>query len=79
MWAYRLVSVKFQLFGLQTRIERLLDSVEHGLYLRLHKGIFALIDEWFGLSMEQIREQEEQLKNHLDQVCFCNRLFLCAN
>lgn len=66
MCAYRLVSVKCSIFGIQTRVERLLDSVQHGLYLRFHKQIFTLIDEWYGMDMDAIRREEDRLKAVLD-------------
>lgn len=67
MCAYKLISIKCAIFGIQGRIEKLLDGVEHGLYLRFHKQIFTLLDEWFGMSLEDIRREEDRLKAQLDE------------
>ena len=68
MCAYRLVSIKFNIFGIQNKFERMLDSMEQNFYLQFHKQIFTLIDEWYGLSIEDIREKENHLKKEFDEV-----------
>lgn len=72
MCAYRLVKIKFNVFGLQSRLEKLVDSVERNFYLQFHKQIFTLIDEWYGLTMDEIRTRECQLKHDLDAVSLIN-------
>lgn len=68
MCAYKLVRAKFQVFGLQTRIESYIESAQWSLFLRFHKMLFTLIDEWYGLTMDDIRRMENALKDELDQV-----------
>ena len=68
MCAYRLVEIKFDIFGFKSRCEKILDSVEQNFYLQFHKQIFTLIDEWHGLTMDDIRQKELKLKEDLDKV-----------
>lgn len=68
MCAYKLVTAKFQVFGLQSYMENLIESSQLGVFLRLHKQIFCTIDEWIDMSMEQIRVMEENIKIELDKV-----------
>jgi hypothetical protein len=68
MCAYKLIKVRCDIFGIQGRVEKLLDSVEQGLYLRFHKQIFTLMDEWHGLSVDDIRKMEDRLKAKLDST-----------
>lgn len=48
--------------------------------MKFHKQIFTLIDEWTGLSMEDIRTMEKEVKKELDQV-YSGALFgrVCRN
>ena len=68
MCAYKLVSAKFQVFGLQTRIEGFIENTQWSVFLKFHKELFMLIDEWYGLTMEDIRRMEQELKAELDVV-----------
>lgn len=41
---------------------------ERALFLESHRNCFAWIDEWFGMSMQQIRELELQSDFSLNKV-----------
>lgn len=70
MCAYKLVTGKFQVFGIQSRTETLIEDTERDLFLEFHKQVFALIDEWHDLTIADIREIEEQVKKELDLVLY---------
>ncbi|PJF18272.1 Phosphatidylinositol transfer protein beta isoform, partial [Paramicrosporidium saccamoebae] len=67
MCAYKLVTIKFKIFGLQTKMENFIENTEWGILLKFHKQVFTLIDEWIDLSIEDIRQMEVELKKDLDQ------------
>ncbi|KAL6276022.1 hypothetical protein ACE6H2_019623 [Prunus campanulata] len=60
MTAYKLVTIDAPYWGFGYRIEHALLLGERALFLESHRNCFAWIDEWFGLTMEQIRELEQQ-------------------
>ena len=38
------------------------------LFTKFHREVFCWIDKWHGLSMEQVREHEEETKLDLQRV-----------
>lgn len=68
MCAYKLVYIKFHVFGIQNKIEQLLIKTEHEIFLKFHKQVFVLLDEWHHLSLADIRKMECQVKVEIDQV-----------
>lgn len=61
MTAYKLVTVDAPYWGFGKRLEQVLLAGERALFLETHGNIFAWIDRWYGLSVEKLRELEEQL------------------
>jgi hypothetical protein len=53
---------------------------ERALFLACHRLCFAWIDEWYGMTMEQIREMERQTDMLLKKVSvsLSLRTFSCA-
>ncbi|XP_063286833.1 cytoplasmic phosphatidylinositol transfer protein 1-like [Pelobates fuscus] len=60
MCSYKLVNVKFEVWGLQTRVEQFVHKVIRDLLLVGHRQAFAWVDEWYGMSMEEVREYEKE-------------------
>ncbi|KFO71234.1 Cytoplasmic phosphatidylinositol transfer protein 1, partial [Cuculus canorus] len=62
MCSYELVSVKFEVWGLQTRVEQFVHKVIQNILLIRHRQAFTWVDEWCGMTMEEVRcyEQETQ-------------------
>ncbi|XP_056144446.1 cytoplasmic phosphatidylinositol transfer protein 1-like [Lampris incognitus] len=58
MCSYKLVSVKFEVWGLQTRVEQFVHKVIRDVLLLGHRQAFAWVDEWIDMSMEEVREYE---------------------
>ncbi|XP_058512913.1 membrane-associated phosphatidylinositol transfer protein 2 isoform X2 [Ochotona princeps] len=61
MCAYKLCKVEFRYWGMQSKIERFIhDTGLRRVMLRAHRQAWCWQDEWFGLSMENIRELEKE-------------------
>ncbi|KAF3636862.1 hypothetical protein FXO38_23962 [Capsicum annuum] len=60
MTAYKLVTVDAPYWGFGSRLEQALMAGERSLFLESHRNCFAWIDEWFGLTVEVLRELEQQ-------------------
>ncbi|KDR20111.1 Phosphatidylinositol transfer protein alpha isoform [Zootermopsis nevadensis] len=67
MTCYKLVTVEFKWFGLQTKIEHFIQKSERRLFTNFHRQVFCWIDRWHGLTMEDIRAIEEKTKEELDK------------
>lgn len=65
MTCYKLVSIEFKWYGLQTKMESYMHSVERDLFTKFHRELFCSMDRWHGLSMESIREMEKRTKEEL--------------
>ncbi|XP_068120147.1 cytoplasmic phosphatidylinositol transfer protein 1 isoform X1 [Hyperolius riggenbachi] len=58
MCSYKLVAVKFEVWGLQTRVEQFVHKVVRDVLLIGHRQAFAWVDEWYDMTMEEVREFE---------------------
>ncbi|OVA09916.1 Phosphatidylinositol transfer protein [Macleaya cordata] len=67
MTAYKLVTVDAPYWGFGYRLEQALLAGERALFLESHRNCFAWIDEWFGMTMEQIRDLEKQSDSSLNE------------
>jgi len=66
MCCYKLVTAEFKKFGFQSMVENFLMTFERGLFFDFHRQVYCWMDEWFGMSMEDIREYESRTKKDLD-------------
>ncbi|KAJ7413926.1 cytoplasmic phosphatidylinositol transfer protein 1-like protein [Pitangus sulphuratus] len=62
MCSYKLVSVKFEVWGLQTRVEQFVHKVIRDILLIGHRQAFAWVDEWCDMSLEEVRAFETQMQ-----------------
>ncbi|KAJ1297638.1 hypothetical protein BS78_01G392400 [Paspalum vaginatum] len=60
MTTYKLVIMDAPIWGLGERLEDCIIAGERALFLACHRLCFAWIDEWHGMTLEQIREMERQ-------------------
>lgn len=61
MCAYKLCRVEFRYWGMQTKLEKFIhDTALRKTMVRAHRQAWAWQDEWFGLTMDDIRELERQ-------------------
>lgn len=57
---YKLVTIKFHYFGLQTKVESFVFSYEKDIFIRFHKQLFCWQHDWMPLTMEEIAEKEDE-------------------
>ncbi|KAL6081631.1 hypothetical protein STEG23_007846 [Scotinomys teguina] len=63
MCAYKLCKVEFRYWGMQSKIERFIhDTALRRVMVRAHRQAWCWQDEWYGLSMENIRELEREVQ-----------------
>ncbi|XP_065223437.1 phosphatidylinositol transfer protein beta isoform isoform X3 [Planococcus citri] len=67
MTCYKLVTAEFKWFGLQTRVENIIQRSERRLFTTFHRQVFCWMDNWHGLTMDDIRRIEERTKEELDR------------
>ncbi|KAL5581184.1 hypothetical protein UlMin_013626 [Ulmus minor] len=67
MTAYKLVTIDAPYWGFGYRLEQALLAGERALFLESHRNCFAWIDEWFGMTMQKIRELEQQSDSLLNE------------
>ncbi|XWS73744.1 hypothetical protein CRYUN_Cryun02cG0155000 [Craigia yunnanensis] len=60
MTAYKLVTVDAPYWGFGYRLEQALLAGEKALFMESHRNCFGWVDEWFGMTMQQICELEQQ-------------------
>ncbi|XP_032366892.1 phosphatidylinositol transfer protein beta isoform isoform X1 [Etheostoma spectabile] len=68
MCAYKLVTVKFKWWGLQTKVESFIHEQEKRIFNNFHRQLFCWIDRWVELSMEDIRRMEAETQRELDEL-----------
>ncbi|XP_076031236.1 cytoplasmic phosphatidylinositol transfer protein 1-like [Oratosquilla oratoria] len=70
MCSYKLVNISFQVFGLQTKVEDLIQRTIRNVLLLGHRQAFAWIDEWHGMTIEDVRDYERGMHLETNQrVC----------
>ncbi|XP_036616259.1 membrane-associated phosphatidylinositol transfer protein 2 isoform X5 [Trichosurus vulpecula] len=61
MCAYKLCKVEFRYWGMQSKIERFIHDVGlRKVMVRAHRQAWCWQDEWYGLTIEDIRELEKE-------------------
>ncbi|XP_040575189.1 phosphatidylinositol transfer protein beta isoform [Lepeophtheirus salmonis] len=66
MTCYKLVTVHFKWWGLQTRVENFIQSTLKRLFTNMHRQVFCWTDKWHGMTMESIRALEDKTKEELE-------------
>lgn len=67
MCAYKLVTCEFKWWGLQSKVESMIMKAERRIFTSFHRQIFCWLDEWYGLTLEDIRQIEDKTKNELEE------------
>jgi len=67
MCCYKLVTAEFKMWGLQGKVESFLMKFERDLFFNFHRQVYCWLDEWFGMTMEDIRKIEDKTKQDLDE------------
>nr|XP_022318115.1 cytoplasmic phosphatidylinositol transfer protein 1-like [Crassostrea virginica] len=61
MCSYKAVKVKFEVWGLQTKVEEFTHRCIKEILLLGHRQAFTWIDEWFDMTIEDIRKYEQRM------------------
>ncbi|XP_069038012.1 membrane-associated phosphatidylinositol transfer protein 2 isoform X5 [Lepisosteus oculatus] len=68
MCAYKLCKVEFRYWGMQSKIERFIHDVGlRKVMVRAHRQAWCWQDEWYGLTIEDIRQLEHETQLMLAQ------------
>ncbi|MEE6483125.1 hypothetical protein FKM82_013442 [Ascaphus truei] len=62
MCSYKLVATKFEVYGFQSRVESFVHKNIKDILLAGHRQAVAWMDEWFGMSLEDVRRFEKKLQ-----------------
>jgi len=66
MCCYKLVTAEFKMWGFQGKVESFLMKFERNLFHEFHRQVYCWLDEWYGMSMDDVREYEAKIKSDLD-------------
>lgn len=61
MCSYKLVSVSFEVWGLQTRVEDYVHRAIREILLVGHRQAVAWLDQWFNMTEEDVRKFESEM------------------
>lgn len=61
MCAYKTVRVRFEVWGFQTRVEDFTQRAVRDILILAHRQAFTWMDEWYGMTLEQVREYEREM------------------
>ncbi|XP_077172161.1 cytoplasmic phosphatidylinositol transfer protein 1-like [Paroedura picta] len=68
MCSYKLVTVKFEVWGLQTRVEQFVHKVIRDILLIGHRQAFAWVDEWCDMTMDEVRQYEKETQEATNEI-----------
>jgi len=60
MCSYKVVHASFEVWGLQTKVEDFIQRGIREILLLGHRQAFAWLDEWHGMTLEDVRAYERQ-------------------
>ncbi|XP_050322746.1 cytoplasmic phosphatidylinositol transfer protein 1 [Bactrocera neohumeralis] len=60
MCSYKLVNASFEVWGLQTKVEDFIQRSIRDVLLLGHRQAFTWIDEWYGMTLADVRAFERQ-------------------
>ncbi|KAI8889327.1 phosphatidylinositol transfer protein [Backusella circina FSU 941] len=66
MTCYKLVYIEFKWFGIQAKVESFIANTVHTLFTKFHRQLFCWTDKWYGMTIDDIRGLETQIKKDLD-------------
>ncbi|KAL1558116.1 phosphatidylinositol transfer protein 2-like isoform X2 [Salvia divinorum] len=67
MTAYKLVTIDAPYWGFGSKLEQALLAGEKALFLESHRNCFGWIDEWYGLTVDMMRQLEKQSDSSLNE------------
>nr|XP_057912464.1 cytoplasmic phosphatidylinositol transfer protein 1b [Doryrhamphus excisus] len=63
MCSYKRVQCSFEVYGLQTKVEDFIHKNIRDILLVGHRQAVAWLDEWHGLSLEEVRDYEREMQD----------------
>lgn len=63
---YKLICLDFKVFGLQTKVENYMRQMYRGLFKTFHRQIWCWSDNWYGMTIENVRDIERNLVKLLE-------------
>jgi len=61
MCAYKTVRVRFEVWGLQTRVEDFTQRAILDILILAHRQAFTWMDEWYGMTIDEVRLYEREM------------------
>ncbi|CAF3364298.1 unnamed protein product [Rotaria sp. Silwood1] len=61
MCAYKIIRVRFEVWGFQTRVEDFTQRAVRDILILAHRQAFTWMDEWYGMTLDQVREYEREM------------------
>ena len=68
MWCYKNVTIHCNYLGFRTVVENLVRKQQKMIFTRSMRQMVVQMDEWDGLSLEEIRRMEKASKAKLDEL-----------
>lgn len=62
MCCYKAVHVKFEVWGLQTRVEEFIQGAIREILVLGHRQAFAWMDDWYEMKLEDVRAYERDMQ-----------------
>lgn len=62
MCSYKLVSVSFEVWGLQTKVEDFVHRCVRDVLLLGHRQAFTWMDDWHSMTLDDVREYEKKIQ-----------------
>lgn len=62
MCSYKLVSVSFEVWGLQTKVEDYVQRCIRDVLLLGHRQAFTWMDDWHSMTLEEVRDYEKKIQ-----------------
>jgi len=67
MCCYKLVRAECKLLGFQSRAEKYMMNFEETIFMKFHRQVFCWLDDWYGLSDEQIEKFQNEMYQQMKQ------------
>lgn len=71
MCSYKCVDVRLDWWGFQSRIEEFIQKSIREILLVGHRQAFAWIDDWYGMTVEEVRQYEKRMNEETNAKLLC--------
>lgn len=68
MCVYKLVTFEFRYWGLQGKVENFVAGIQGGILAKFHRQVVCWMDEWHGMTMDDVRAYENRLAEEMKQA-----------